>query len=126
MKSNSTGRTVTNEEATYRYGRSAQADQTPEGQNGVPFLGPRVFVEGMTMSDDASSAVHCYAFRERGGEIDLDSISETPDNVRVKYLSSSMGWRLQYPDRYSQDEEWQRVLTFGSVVPVLVSSAETE
>ena len=48
----STGLPVTNEEATYRYGRSAQADQTPEGQNGVPFLGPRVFVEGMTMSDD--------------------------------------------------------------------------
>ena len=83
-------------------------------------------VKGMTKTTDgdASSAVHCYAFREHSGEIDLDAISETPDNVRLKYLTSCMGWRFQHPDRYSQDEEWQRVLTFGSVVPVLVTRTD--
>jgi len=48
----STGLPVTNEEATYRHGRAAQAEPTPEGENGVPFPEPRVFFERMTMSAD--------------------------------------------------------------------------
>lgn len=67
------------------------------------------------------SACHCYAYREVNGTIDVDTISETPENVRIKYLEMCMGWRFGHPDRYDQDEEWQRLLQYGSVVPVSVS-----
>ena len=70
---------------------------------------------------ECSAATDCYAYRELNGEIDLDSISDTPENVRLKYLEMCMGWRFTHPDRYNHDEEWQRLLTYGSVVPVRVS-----
>ena len=73
-----------------------------------------------------SAATHCYAYRERSGVIDVDSISETPAGVREKYLEACMGWRFNHPDRYSRDEEWARLLTFGSVVHVMVSLGEGE
>lgn len=62
-----------------------------------------------------------YAYRENNGKVDLDSIADTPDNVRIKYLQMCMGWRFAHPDRYDQGEEWSRLLTCGSVVPVRVS-----
>jgi len=63
---------------------------------------------------------NCFAYREADGTIALDSISDTPENVRLKYLALCMGWRFEHPERYSQDEAWQRLLTFGKVVPVVV------
>lgn len=75
-----------------------------------------------TLTGSAGTA--CYAYRENSGEIDVDSISSTPDNVRLKYLESCMGWRFHHPDRYDHEEEWQRLLTFGSVVPVVVSMVD--
>jgi len=66
----------------------------------------------------------CYAYRENGGDLDLDSISDTPENVRLKYLQSSMGWRFEHPDRYDQNEAWKRVLEHGNIVSVAVSVVE--
>lgn len=71
-------------------------------------------------NDEDSAAPHCYAYRELNGEIDLDSISDTPENVRWKYLEMSMAWKFNYPDLYDQDTEWARLLAYGSVVPVRV------
>lgn len=62
-----------------------------------------------------------YAWREISGELDLDSISDTQDGVRIKGLKSSMGWRFDHPERYDHDEEWTSLLKFGNVVPVMVS-----
>lgn len=70
----------------------------------------------------SSSASRCYAFMESNGTIDFDSIAETEDAVRRKMLGESMGWRFEHPDRYSQDDEWKRLLTFGKVIPVVVSA----
>ena len=69
----------------------------------------------------APSASRCYAFLESNGTIDLDSIAETEDAVRWKVLEGSMGWQFEYPERYSRDEEWQRLLAYGKVVSVSVS-----
>lgn len=66
----------------------------------------------------------CYAFRENTGGIDLDSLAETPHDVRQKYLQMCMGWRFNHPERYDQDKEWARLLTFGCVVPVRVVEDE--
>ena len=66
-----------------------------------------------------------YAFRERNGEIDFDSIADTPENVRLRYLEMCMGWRFGHPDRYDQDAEWERLLTYGAVVPVRVLVVDT-
>lgn len=70
--------------------------------------------------DEKRLADSCYAFQENSGKIDLDSIAETEDGVRIKCLEGYMGWRFEHPDRYDQDEEWRRLLTFGKVVPVIV------
>lgn len=80
--------------------------------------------KGLTMTQDAdeSGRIRGYAYREfRSGEIDLDTISDTPESVRVKYLQMCMGWRFEHPDRYNQSDEWARLLTYGEVVPVRVS-----
>lgn len=61
-----------------------------------------------------------YAFLESNGTIDLDSIAETEDAVRWKMLEASMGWRFEHPERYDRDEEWNRLLAYGRVVPVSV------
>ena len=64
--------------------------------------------------------VRCFAWRDNDDKfgIDLDSISETEDGVRHKCLQQSMGWRYDYD---SHDQEWERLLTFGRIVPVVVS-----
>lgn len=64
---------------------------------------------------------NAYAFLDRNGEVDLDSIAETQDGVRLRCLRESMGWRFDHPDRYSHEKEWERLLTYGSVVPICVS-----
>ncbi len=68
----------------------------------------------------------CYAFLDSNGKIDIDSIAETEDLVRWKVLQGSMGWRFEYPERYDQDKEWERLLNFGRVVPVSVSIIDQE
>jgi len=72
-------------------------------------------------TESAPCSSHCYAYCESNGTIDIDTISDTPDNVRIKYLEMCMDWRFGHPDRYNQDEEWQRLLQYGNVVPVSVS-----
>lgn len=62
-----------------------------------------------------------FAFQENDGEIDLESISNSEDNTRINKLESSMGWRFRHPDRYSYQEEWERLLKYGRVVRVEVS-----
>lgn len=70
--------------------------------------------------------LHCYAWRETDGTVDVDTISDTPDNVRLKYLEMCMGWRFEHPDRYNQDEEWERSQAYGSIVQVSVRLNETD
>lgn len=65
--------------------------------------------------------VKYYAFRHNNGELDIDSISESPDGVRLDMLESSMGWRFRFPDRYSHAEKWNELLGFGKVVEVEVN-----
>jgi hypothetical protein len=67
-----------------------------------------------------------YAFLDRSGEVDLDSIAETQDGVRLRCLEASMGWRFDHPSRYDHEKEWQRLLTYGSVVPISISVALDE
>ena len=62
----------------------------------------------------------CFAYQEHSGKIDIDSIAEHEGVVRLKCLEGSMGWRFERPERYDQDVEWARLLTFGKVVPVIV------
>lgn len=62
-----------------------------------------------------------YAFLDSDGTIDLDSVAETEAEVRRKVLEESMGWRFEHPDRYSHEDEWERMLQYGKVVPVYVS-----
>jgi hypothetical protein len=69
----------------------------------------------------APSASRGYVFAWDDHGLDLDSISDSVENVRLKVLSETMGWRFNHPDRYSHDEEWQRLLIYGKVVSVLVS-----
>lgn len=65
--------------------------------------------------------LHCFAYREANGTIDIESIAETVDNVKWKMLESSMGWRFEHPERYNQEEQWKKLLAYGEVVPVVVS-----
>ena len=69
--------------------------------------------------------LHGYAFAWADHGLDLDSISDSVENVRLKVLSETMGWRFSHPDRYSQEEEWKRLLTYGKVASVLVSVVES-
>lgn len=77
-------------------------------------------------------AAKFYAVADINGpitvRIDAETASEArewfaaeEENVRIKYLEMCMGWRFQHPDRYNQDDEWKRLLGYGSIVPVLVS-----
>lgn len=65
-----------------------------------------------------------FAYQENDGTIDLDSISDSIGSVKYKVLEGCMGWRFRYPDRYNQDEEWQRILTYGNVIEVSVSLSQ--
>ena len=67
-------------------------------------------------------SVQCFAFQERSGAIDVESIGESQEVVRTKMLQACMGWRYAYPDMYSHDEEWICILGTGDVVPVTVSA----
>lgn len=78
------------------------------------------------MSDVSIKQVSCFAFRELDGTINLDSIADTIESVRFNVLEVSMGWRFNHPSRYSQDEEWGRMLTYGKVVPVSVTTKDTK
>ena len=62
---------------------------------------------------------YAYKSNDQHG-LDLESIAETPELVRDRYLRESMGWQFDYPERYNQDEEWERVLNYGQVVKVLI------
>lgn len=61
-----------------------------------------------------------FAFMEADGSIDLDSISDCEDGVKLRVLENSMGWRFQHPERYNQDEAWENLLEFGKIVNVSV------
>ena len=64
--------------------------------------------------------INAFAYSENNGELDIDTVAETPAHVREKYLEMCMGWRYKHPDRYDQDEEWARLLAYGRVVQVTV------
>jgi hypothetical protein len=68
----------------------------------------------------ARSSSRCYAFLLLDGTIDLDSIGESEEAVRWNMIEQSMGWRFNHPERYDREKEWQRLLAFGKVIPVLV------
>ena len=61
-----------------------------------------------------------YAYQDSDGKIDLDSIAESYDDVRTKVLATQMGWRYFHLGRYSQEEAWERLMEFGSVIKVEV------
>jgi hypothetical protein len=52
-------------------------------------------------------------------------LSETIEGVKLKKLEAHMGWRFQYPERYSRDEAWDLLLHYGTVVMVEVYAVET-
>lgn len=66
------------------------------------------------------NAIKCFAWQDNDPKfgIYLYSISETEKGVRTKLLMQSMGRRYDYG---GHDEEWERLLTFGQIVPVVVS-----
>lgn len=67
-----------------------------------------------------SAATDGYAFRYGSGQIECDSVAESPAAVRERMLRDHMGWRYEQPKRYSHDEKWENLLTYGSVVPVSI------
>lgn len=64
--------------------------------------------------------IQCFAWQDNDPRfgIYLYSISATKEGVRTKLLIESMGWRYEYG---GHEEEWQRLLTIGRIVPVTVS-----
>ncbi len=66
-------------------------------------------------------AITAYACRhDRDGEIDLDTIAETPDKAKDKMVREAMGWRYDYPDRYSREEAWVGLSQFGRIVRIKI------
>lgn len=74
-------------------------------------------------TDDAGASreIRCYAFLDDKEGVLLDSVAESEDAVKRQMVSMFMGWRFEYPDRYSHDEEWLRLQKYGRIVPVRVS-----
>ena len=64
----------------------------------------------------------CFVYVDDEQGIDVDSVAETPESVRDKYLRESMGWRYDYPERCDQDEAWGEVLRYGKVVTAIVET----
>ena len=64
--------------------------------------------------------IKCYAFKFLDSGIDVDTVSVSEDDVRIKTLQLSMGWRFNHPDRYNLDEAWANILTYGELVEVQV------
>jgi hypothetical protein len=60
----------------------------------------------------------CFAYQDRDGSLDLDSIAESVERVRDKMLVASMGWRYDYPDDH--EAQWNLLLQYGKVVEVVV------
>lgn len=69
----------------------------------------------------ARSSTDCYAFLSSAGEIDCDSVGESPGVVRERMLKEFMGWRYKHPGRYPRGEKWEELKAFGSVVRVSIS-----
>lgn len=68
--------------------------------------------------------IECYAYVHDGGEIDIDTLHNTTEGAKMKMLEQSMGWRFQYPDRYSPDEHWDMLLQHGEIKAVTVQLKE--
>ena len=66
------------------------------------------------------SEIKCFAWQENDGTIDLDSISETIEGVRIKCLQQQMGWRF-HDGACSRHEAWKIRQKYGHVVKVIVS-----
>ena len=64
--------------------------------------------------------IQCYAFVHDGGEIDIDTLHATAEGAKMKMLEGSMGWRFEYPDRYSHEEHWSMLLMHGEIREVTV------
>lgn len=60
----------------------------------------------------------CFAYQERDGSIDLDSIAESVERVRDKMLASSLGWRYHYQQNHGA--QWKLLLQHGKVVEVVI------
>ena len=60
----------------------------------------------------------CFAYQDRDGSLDLDSIAESVERVRDKMLVASMGWRYDYSEGH--EEQWNMLLKYGEVVEVVV------
>lgn len=60
----------------------------------------------------------CFAYLDRGGELDLDSIADSVERVRDKMLVASMGWRHQY--QQDHEAQWDLLLQHGKVVEVVI------
>jgi len=58
------------------------------------------------------------------GEIDCDSVGESPVVVRERMLKEYMGWRYEHPERYPHNEKWNELKAFGAIVPVSISVIE--
>lgn len=70
-------------------------------------------------------ATKAFAYQNDDGSLDLDSIAETVEGVRDRFLEEGMGWRYEYPDRYNHDEAWARALEYGRVVQVDITVTTT-
>lgn len=72
------------------------------------------------MKDLQQHTCHGFGLVDKNGHLEFDSLADTEANVRTKYLELCMGWRFEHPDRFSQDEAWERILKFFTVVPVVI------
>ena len=73
--------------------------------------------------------MNVYAYFSNMDGIAINSISESPVAVTNKLLEESMGWRFNYPDRFSRESHLKSILDSGTIQPVklmLDESPETD
>jgi hypothetical protein len=64
-------------------------------------------------------ALHCYAFVDSDGTIDLESLSETEDGVKKRVLEDFVESRWDYGDG-NLESIWLNILKHGKVTPVSI------
>lgn len=69
--------------------------------------------------------MECFAFVHSSGEIDIDTLHNTEEGAKLKMLEGSMGWRFEYPERYSHEEHWEMLQKHGEIKAVQVSFKPT-
>ena len=59
-----------------------------------------------------------YAYRDEDG-IDLDTIGDSPKEVKDRLLREYLGWRYDYPE--NRERMWETVQKHGKIVEVEIT-----